>query len=74
MTTSALAGASFEHQVVAFLGPKVLLPLLIGPRSSSANRFEVVEDTFFPMVEALAMHVLTSGAIIIVADNANAIS
>lgn len=73
MATSTLARASFEHQVVAFFGPEVLLPLFVRPGSGPANRFEVVENTFFPVIEALAMHVLPSGAVIIVADNANAI-
>lgn len=74
MSSSALAGAGFEDQVVAFLGPEVLLALLVRPGSGPADGFEVVQDALLPVLEALAVHELAGGAVVIVADHADTVT
>lgn len=74
MSSSALAGAGFEDQVVAFFGPEVLLALLVRPGSGPADGFEVVQDALLPVLEALAVHELAGGTVVIVADHADTVT
>lgn len=65
----ALATAGLERQVVAFLSPEVLVPLSLGPGAGPPAGLEVVEDALLPVLEALAVHELAHGAVVVVAHD-----
>ena len=66
-TLGAAAGAQLVDQIVAFLGPQILATLLLGPVPRSAHSSEAAQHLLLETNEALVVHELAVGTLVVAA-------
>lgn len=64
---AAFAAAGLVRQIVALLGPEVLVSLPLGPGPGPAAGLEICQDALLPLLEALPVHVPPGDAVLVVA-------
>lgn len=69
VAAAAAAAARLEREIVALLGPEILMTLTLGPAASATAALQVREYRLLPGVEALAMHKLADRAVVVVAGD-----
>lgn len=69
VAAAAAAAAGLEREIVALLGPEVLVTLTFGPAARPAAALQIRQYRLLPSVEALAMHELADRAVVVVAGD-----
>lgn len=69
MAAATAAAAGLEREIVALLGPEVLVTLTLGPAARPTAALEIRQNRLLPSVEALAMHELSDRAVVVVAGD-----
>lgn len=73
VAAAAAAAARLEREIVALLGPEILVTLTLGPAARATAALEVRQYRLLPGVEALAMHKLAHRAVVVVAGDLDSV-